>query len=496
MAYKRLPADTRDRPKKALPVLAVLYILTMFLQAKIDPHVKDLRKGEQEFGTSVGSLNNEFLLLPLLGFREAAAGLLWVRCDEFFHSGDYDAILPLVRLITWLDPHAENVFITGAWHLAYNFTDSNERSDRRYIIPSQELLKEGIRNNPRIPDINFEYGWQNYDKVKDYVAAEAAFRAAIDTKPWKGSEDFPYGAPLKTHHILAHTLAKQGRIPDAIAEWKRALERSSTQLAQDPRNYTFISLNAAEKNNIKELIQRYYDRYTDHNHDKNVNPTPYPFVIAPPKGSNQPKPWDVSLHVKFETPRPKVFKMSGTMNIADGARLEVRIADWDYDKREADRRSRAGKEVLQKFKVEDDQTILMDSASVRKNKFEKELDMSKDPRMYSFAADTYKVVFTFNIRSTSPHIQDRHGYSGEGLTDVKENILLDRRPEMLGTKMIEGQDGEGPVWDGKTAPWQVDGKGVYGQPVRLVRVTYKLTRKQLLGQEPITNKDVIQNEAL
>ena len=71
----------------------------------------------------MGGLNNEFLLLPLLGFREAAAGLLWVRCDEFFHSGDYDAILPLVRLITWLDPHADNVYVTGAWHLDYNFTD-------------------------------------------------------------------------------------------------------------------------------------------------------------------------------------------------------------------------------------------------------------------------------------------------------------------------------------------------------------------------------------
>ncbi len=496
MATKRLPDDLQNRRKKAVPILIVLYALTMFLQAQIDPRVRELRSGEQGLESTSGGLGGEFLLLPLLGFREAAAGLLWVRCDEFFHSGDYDAILPLVRLITWLDPHAENVFITGAWHLAYNFTDSTERSDRRYIVPSQELLKEGVRNNPRIPDINFELGWQNYDKVKDYSAAAAAFTAAINTRAWKGSDDFPYGAPLKTHHILAHTYAKQGRIPEAIAEWRRALARSAEQLARDPRNFTYISLNAAEKNNIKELFQRYHDRYTDHDHEKSVNPTKYPFVIAPPKGSNIPKPWDVNLHVKFEAPRPKVFKMSGTMNIADGARLEVRISDWDYDARDMKRRDVVSKEILQKFKVEEDQTILMDTASVRKNRFEKELDMSKDPRMYSFAADTYKVIFTFNIRTTSPHIQDRHGYSGEGLMDVKEHIVLDRHIDLLGTKMIEGQDGEGPVWDGKSVPWLIDGKGVYGQPARLVRVTYKLSRKQLLGLEPITNKDVVPNDAL
>ncbi len=490
MSTKKLPPSTANRPKQVLPILAVLYVVVMFLQSQIDPRVRELRQGEQQIGQASGSLNGEFLLLPLLGFREAAAGLLWVRCDEFFHSGDYDAILPLVRLITWLDPHADNVYITGAWHLSYNFTDSNERSDRRYIIPSQELLKEGVRNNPRIPDINFEMGWQNYDKIKDYVAAQEAFTNAINTPPWKGSDDYPYGAPLKTLHILAHTFAKQGRIPDALEEWQKALTRSTEQLNRDPKSFTFKSLHDTEINNTRMLMQRFHDRYTDHDHDKAVNPTTYPNVIAPPGGVGAPRPWDVSLRVKMEGTRPKVFKVAGNMNIADGARVDIRITDWDYDDKEAARKVKVSNEVLEKFKVDEDQTILMDTVSVRKNKFEKEVDMSKDPRMYSFSADTYKATFTFNIRTTSPHIQDRHGYSGEGLTDTKERILLDRRPEKMGTKLIEGQDGEGPVWDGKTVPWKQ-----YGQPVRLVRVTYKLNRKQMLGQQSISDKDIIPNDA-
>ena len=40
----------------------------------------------------------------MAGFREMVAGILWVRADSFFDSGNYDAILPIIRLVTWVDP--------------------------------------------------------------------------------------------------------------------------------------------------------------------------------------------------------------------------------------------------------------------------------------------------------------------------------------------------------------------------------------------------------
>src|SRR5690242_8021349 len=191
---KRLPPSTLQRQRMLLPLLVVLLVLAALMQGVIDPVRKKIQPKANT--VAIGGLNNEFLLLPLLGFREAAAGLLWVRCDEFFHSGDYDAILPLVRVITWLDPHADNIYVTGAWHLDYNFTDSSERSDRRYIAPAMALLDEGIHNNMNIPDIKFEKGWQLYDKVKDFAGAESAFLLADQTPPFKGNDDYPYGAPL------------------------------------------------------------------------------------------------------------------------------------------------------------------------------------------------------------------------------------------------------------------------------------------------------------
>ena len=113
---KLYPASVLKRYKTMVPVTLGLLVCGAVMQKMIDPTAEQYKP--KSTAKSFMGLNNEFLLLPLLGFREAAAGLLWVRCDEFFHSGDYDAILPLVRLITWLDPHAENVYVTGAWHLA------------------------------------------------------------------------------------------------------------------------------------------------------------------------------------------------------------------------------------------------------------------------------------------------------------------------------------------------------------------------------------------
>lgn len=486
---KQYPANLLKRFNMLLPTAIALLTGAAFLQSVIDPQAKQYHRGEVGISTFSGGLNNEFLILPLLGFREAAAGLLWVRCDEFFHSGDYDAILPLVRLITWLDPHADNVYSTGAWHLDYNFTDSSERSDRRYIAPALSLLDEGIVNNMTIPDIKFEKGWQCFDKVKDYNAAVAAYQLAIEGPHKDGRQstgDYaPYACPLKCLHMLAHTYEHMGRIPDALEAWQKALDRSREMLDKNPKDSPTIQLRSAETHNYAEALQRYKNRYTASGHDS-VNPTKEPAVFRS-IGGKAPGQWDTALEGFIDVPRAQVFKIHGRLNAADGARVDVRITDIDYKDRVGD------KSLLPMTAPDQKLTILIDSISVKKGNFSREMDMSKDPKMYSFSNDKklYKIVLTFNSRTTAPHVQDFFGWNGEGMTHAdKKFLMIDTHPELNGTKMIGSANGEGPTWDGKTLPWDQ-----HDQPNRIIRITYKINQQQVLGQKPITKADIIENDA-
>ena len=49
----------------------------------------------------------------------------------------------------------------------------------------------------------------------------------------------------------------------------------------------------------------------------------------------------------------------------------------------------------------------------------RELDMSKDPPMYSFKAKEYDLILSFNPRTAPDFVQDRIGWNGEGMTDKR-----------------------------------------------------------------------------
>ena len=141
----------RKNPKLAT-ALVPLVAGVVLLQAAIDPlrrqpAIEPANIRSVLTGVKGTQLPGEYLLGAFSGFRQVIAGLLWVRSDSFFHQGNYDAILPLIRMITWLDPNWLDVYATGAWHMMYNFTDEDQRSDRRYLVPGLALLNEGIRNN-------------------------------------------------------------------------------------------------------------------------------------------------------------------------------------------------------------------------------------------------------------------------------------------------------------------------------------------------------------
>lgn len=79
--------------------------------------------------------------------------------------------------------------------------------------------------------------------------------------------------------------------------------------------------------------------------------------------------------------------------------------------------------------------------------FRREIDMSKDPLMYSFAAEKYDLILTINPAHTPDFVRDRIGWKGEGWTDKR----------FLDTTTVPGSN--------------------------LIRVVIPLTREDLLGTD-------------
>jgi len=440
---------SRNGRSRYLVVAIILLIGIGFLQNGIDPlYPQFLVKGPSEAKGQrlMLQLPQQFLGLMAVGLREMAAGLLWVRADEFFHSGNYKAVMPLIRLVTWLDPRQIDVYATGAWHLDYNFTDSDERSDRRYIPSAIALLREGIRNNPDNYDLYFELAWTHYhQKIKDeQKAVEWAEKAvklpAIDPNTGK---KIPHPAFLE--RMLAHLYEKAGRLDDADRQWRLTIAQYEAKYRKKPSYEVAQDLEVARKN-YRLFLQRRDWRKTD----------------------TKP-PIDVGFDVTVKRIAPKVLLITGKANLVpaaayknlksentttipplaphmekdisthywrdraqkrypeawrDGTRVDIVLTDLGYKPPELSSFS---------WEVDDTVTVLVDSARIENGRFKAKIDLSKDPQIYSFKAKKYKLTLSINPLQAPDFIQDRIGWRGEGMTDKR---YLDRTT-LPGVNMIK-----------------------------------------------------------
>jgi len=395
-----------NRPALIFAII-VLFIPVIFLQAKIDPQRQQFEPNLANKNKAISQLPIEFALGAATGFSQAIAGLLWVRTDEFFDQGDYDAIIPMVRIITWLDPHNIDVYETGAWHLDYNFTDTSQRSDRRYVPVAVALLEEGINNNPDVSELYADLAFTHFfRKIGDYPKAVYWYEKAQQIPGWDVT---------KVGHGLAHALIADGQIPQAIDEWKYCVQQHQLRINQMKGSGLVYAeesgLTVAQKN-LEETEARYKFRQTQ----------------------TKP-PFDVGFSATLTRIAPMVFIVTGTMNAlgdnkydlttgqhsawvpTDGTRVDIRLQDANYVIPNATTFALSNN-------IADSVTILQDSASVRDGKFEKKLDMSQDHlgslSMYSFTAPSYTVQVWYNPAdpsSTPPNVADRFGWIGEGITD-------------------------------------------------------------------------------
>ncbi len=169
-----------------------------------------------EYGETAGFLS--FAATALVsGFRGLAADLLWLKADQYWHAGQWQRILPVYQLVTRLQPGFTLAWSLGGWQMAYNLSERAGRGDTAaaaWVQKGISFLKEGLRHNPEKADLYFDLGWTYFDKLKDYAAAIAYLEKAAHRDE-----------ASQTLRVLAHAYEKDGRPAQALAVWKKLLQR-------------------------------------------------------------------------------------------------------------------------------------------------------------------------------------------------------------------------------------------------------------------------------
>lgn len=371
-------------------------------------------------GDIPSGLSQDQLLFALTGFRELVGGILWVRANSFFESGNYDAVVPIIRLVTWLDPRQIDVYSTGMWHVAYNFTDQEHRADRRYVPSALALGREGTMNNPNTYELFFETGWLWYHRIED------DFEKAIEwfEEANKREDILPARA-----NILAQAYLRAGQPDKAVAHFERQLEKLEGEVKKDP---TFGNRNLRDtvENNLDTNLVRMASRgwFASQRGESLQGYDTYP-------------PFDVGFSARVTVVAPMVIRLQGTYGVQPlGTRIRFVLKDADMPN------SVPGGmkwDSLDSFRLDPPTgiTYVQDQLFIRNRRFDKTLDLSRDPTMYSFTADKYDVEFFYSPNVAPAHIQDKFGFNGEGFTD--SNFLnTEVRPgqRVIYTKMTLTRD--------------------------------------------------------
>ena len=400
-------------------------------------------------------LSPDQIILQLFGFREFLAGILWVRADGFFDQGNYDAVLPIIRLCTILDPKQIDVYATGMWHIGYNFTDEEQRSDRRYLPSALALGKEGARQNPNTYEMFFETGWMWYHKIDDdYFQAVRWFQEAA-----KREDILP-----ARRNLLTQAYFRNGQVYDALNLYYDLYDVAEKRLGTDTQYGAIQQLGTIENNldtTLVRMAQRgWFARTTEQGLANNWYAT----------GNYDTKPpFDVGFSAKVTVLSDRVLRVEGTWNVLPvGTRVRITLRDADYPHA---KRGQLDWDMTDSVNLDPPRnlTFMQDQLFVRNRRFNRKVDMSKDPTMYPFLAKKYLIEFYYNPRSAPPHIQDKFGYSGEGFTD--SNFLSNDSRKSI--KLVPVKDDD----RGNTIEWREEPIPNAIQPV--MYTTLEITQDQI-----------------
>lgn len=212
------------------------------------------RANKLQFAQNVEYANaeaeNVSILNLLLGFRKVAANFLWIEADRAWSEGHIHRLIPMLKTVVTLDPQFIDAYLIGAWHLAYNasakYSDTapalrkwNSEFEvcigqkELYYYQGADLLKQGIRHNPRDYRLYFDLGFGIYnEKIKDYEKAVLYLREAVKQ---------PHERWVPRMLYLA--LTENGQYQEALDGWKEYEQKFPDSASDTPER--FIQRNTA-----------------------------------------------------------------------------------------------------------------------------------------------------------------------------------------------------------------------------------------------------------
>lgn len=128
---------------------------------------------------------------------QLTSGYLWQLDDYYWHQGQYERCIAILRMIAEVDPHDTEAYSSGAWLLQNQLRDDE----------AEVLLLRGLELNPDVYDLYYDLGLfyymhERFDEAIPYI--ESAVRYPVHKAVW---------------HLLAHCYEHVGDLSQAANIW-------------------------------------------------------------------------------------------------------------------------------------------------------------------------------------------------------------------------------------------------------------------------------------
>jgi Tfp pilus assembly protein PilF len=129
---------------------------------------------------------------------------LWETTDYYWHDGDYNRIVSLVRVSVEADPSFNDAYSSAAW-LLWSMGDT---------VAADSLLEYGVTRTQDKGDLYYELGWHLYN-TKRYAAAQPYLEKAI-TYP---------NSEARWYSTLGHTYRQLKKYDEAVKTWETVVKK-------------------------------------------------------------------------------------------------------------------------------------------------------------------------------------------------------------------------------------------------------------------------------